>query len=65
MATGDGRAGARPLTVEGARVMVGTCSWTDPTLTKQTDWYPRRTMSAGERLAFYASRFPIVEADST
>jgi uncharacterized protein YecE (DUF72 family) len=45
--------------------MVGTCSWTDPTLTKETDWYPKRTMSAGERLRYYAGQFPLVEADST
>jgi uncharacterized protein YecE (DUF72 family) len=48
-----------------ARVLVGTCSWTDKTLTDDTDWYPRRSMTAEERLKFYASRFPIVEADST
>jgi uncharacterized protein YecE (DUF72 family) len=46
-------------------VLVGTCSWTDKTLTEETDWYPRRSMTAEERLKFYASRFPIVEADST
>ena len=46
-------------------ILVGTCSWTDKTLTDETDWYPRRTMTAEERLKFYASRFPIVEADST
>lgn len=48
-----------------ARVRLGTCSWTDPTLVKGTDWYPKRTMSAAERLAFYAAEFPVVEADST
>jgi uncharacterized protein YecE (DUF72 family) len=48
-----------------ARVLVGTCSWTDKTLTDETDWYPRRSMTAEERLKFYASRFPIVEVDST
>jgi len=48
-----------------ASILVGTCSWTDKTLTDETDWYPRRSMSAEERLKFYASRFPIVEADST
>jgi len=48
-----------------ARVLVGTCSWTDKTLTEETDWYPARTMSAQDRLAFYAARFPIVEIDST
>jgi uncharacterized protein YecE (DUF72 family) len=46
-------------------VLVGTCSWTDRTLTDQTDWYPKRSMSAAARLAFYAARFPIAEADST
>lgn len=48
-----------------APVLVGTCSWTDKTLTEDTDWYPRRSMTAEERLKFYASRFPIVEVDST
>ncbi len=48
-----------------AAIKVGTCSWTDPTLVRQTDWYPRKSMSAAERLAFYASQFSIVEADST
>jgi len=56
---------AHALSVEGSTVMVGTCSWTDPTLTRETSWYPRRTMSAGERLGFYAGHFPIVEADTT
>ncbi|HVM03391.1 MAG TPA: DUF72 domain-containing protein [Acidimicrobiales bacterium] len=52
------------LRVAGAEVRTGTCSWTDPTLVKGT-WYPRKSMSAAERLAFYASRFPVVEVDST
>ena len=46
-------------------IRVGTCSWTDPTLVKDTDWYPKKSMSAAERLAFYAARYPIAEADST
>lgn len=53
------------LDLAGAEVRTGTCSWTDPTLVKDADWYPRRSMSAAERLAFYASRFPVVEVDST
>lgn len=56
---------ASPLCLERATVMVGTCSWTDPTLTKQTNWYPRRSMSAGDRLRYYAGQFPLVEVDST
>lgn len=48
-----------------AKILVGTCSWTDRTLVKDTDWYPKKSMSAAERLAYYASRFPVAEADST
>ncbi len=47
------------------RVLVGTCSWTDKTLVRDTAWYPKKSMSAAERLAFYASQFAIAEADST
>jgi len=46
-------------------VLVGISSWTEPTLIKQGGFYPRQSMSAEERLKFYASRFPIVEVDST
>lgn len=53
------------LSLGRARVLVGTCSWTDATLVKETDWYPRRSMKAAERLAWYAARYPIVEVDST
>jgi len=53
------------IELDGSRVLVGTCSWTDSTLVKETDWYPKRTMTAAERLAYYAGRFPIVEVDST
>lgn len=49
----------------GTGIVVGTCSWTDRTLVAETDWYPRRSMSAAERLAFYAERFRVAEADST
>ena len=53
------------LQLGGSRVLIGTCSWTDATLVKETDWYPKKTMTAAERLAYYASKFPIVEVDST
>ena len=53
------------LHIGDAEVRVGTCSWTDRTLLKGTDWYPKRSMSAAERLAFYSARFSVVEADST
>ena len=48
-----------------SRILTGTCSWTDKTLVRDTAWYPKKSMSAAERLGFYASRFPIAEADST
>jgi uncharacterized protein YecE (DUF72 family) len=53
------------IEVAGGRVLTGTCSWTDRTLTAESAWYPQRTMSAEERLRFYASRFPLAEVDST
>ncbi len=53
------------LSVDAARVRVGTCSWADATLTKDSDWYPKRSMKAAERLAYYATKFSVVEIDST
>ncbi len=47
------------------QILTGTCSWTDPTLIASERFYPRKDMSAAERLAFYAGQFPIVEVDST
>jgi uncharacterized protein YecE (DUF72 family) len=46
-------------------VLTGSCSWTERTLTEESDWYPRRTMSAEERLRYYAAQFPLTEIDST
>jgi uncharacterized protein YecE (DUF72 family) len=46
-------------------VLTGSCSWADKTLVENAGWYPRRTMSAEERLRFYASQFPLTEIDST
>ncbi len=48
-----------------AQIKIGTCSWTDPTLTENDLFYPELKMTAEERLGFYAERFPIVEVDST
>ncbi|MER6945899.1 DUF72 domain-containing protein [Nonomuraea sp. NPDC000554] len=46
------------------RILVGTASWTDKTLL-ESGWYPGDVTSAQDRLRCYASRFPIVEVDST
>src|SRR5436305_524000 len=47
------------------RVLIGTSSWTGPTLVKSGHFYPPDAKSAEGRLRFYASKFPIVEVDST
>lgn len=47
------------------RILVGTASWTDPTLIKSKKFYPPGAKSAEDRLRHYASLFPIVEVDST
>ncbi|MGZ6574200.1 MAG: DUF72 domain-containing protein [Solirubrobacteraceae bacterium] len=49
----------------GGAVYTGSCSWTERTLLQESDWYPQRSMTAEERLRFYASRFPLTEVDST
>ena len=46
------------------RILVGTCSWTDRTLVRESDFYPRRSMRAEDRLRHYATIFPIVEVDA-
>ncbi len=46
-------------------ILIGTCSWTDPTLIGCGCFYPDWAKSAEDRLRFYAGEFPIVEVDST
>lgn len=46
-------------------IKVGISSWTEPTLIKSGRFYPGEATTAEERLRFYASKFPIVEVDST
>ncbi len=45
--------------------LVGTASWTDPTLVKSDLFYPPSLKTAEERLRFYASHFNTVEVDSS
>ena len=47
------------------RILVGNCSWTDPTLIASGGFYPPGVSSAAARLAYYATQFPIVEVDAT
>lgn len=60
------RAVAPPLVApSGARVFVGVASWTDPSMTAPGVFYPAGVTQPEARLRYYASRFPIVEVDST
>ncbi len=54
-----------PIKVGKGKVRFGTASWTDPTMTAPGVFYPAGASSAEDRLRFYASRFPVVEVDST
>lgn len=49
----------------GARILIGIASWTDPSMTARGVFYPDRMAKAEQRLKYYASRFPMVEVDST
>lgn len=46
-------------------ILVGAGSWSERTLVHESGWYPRRSMKAAQRIAYYASRFPLVEIDAT
>ena len=50
---------------DGGSIRIGTASWTDPTMTAAGVFYPDGADSAEERLAYYASKFPLVEVDAT
>jgi uncharacterized protein YecE (DUF72 family) len=45
--------------------LVGTASWTDPTLVKSEVFYPPALKTAEERLRFYAAQFNTVEVDAS
>ena len=45
-------------------MLVGVCSWTDPTLLS-SGWYPANARTAEARLRYYATQFGLVEVDST
>lgn len=54
-----------PVAVGESRILCGTTSWADRSLVQAGTFYPRKTMKARERLAFYASRFPVTEVATT
>jgi uncharacterized protein YecE (DUF72 family) len=47
------------------RVLAGTSSWADRSLVAEGSFYPARSLSAAERLGFYASRFGLAEVATT
>ncbi|MEP6691795.1 MAG: DUF72 domain-containing protein [Gemmatimonadaceae bacterium] len=57
------RAWRRPQ--PGSTRLVGVASWTDPTITAGRVFYPEGVDSPEERLRYYATRFPMVEVDSS
>lgn len=58
-------AAAEPLETGQSRILIGTASWTDPTMTASGVFYPTAADSAEERLQYYAATFPLVEVDAT
>lgn len=46
-------------------IKLGTASWTDKPLIEAGTFYPREARTPEARLRYYASRFPLVEADTT
>lgn len=56
---------ATPVRIGGTSVRFGTASWTDPTLVAPGVFYPEGVTSAEARLRYYATRFSMVEADSS
>jgi uncharacterized protein YecE (DUF72 family) len=53
------------VTVGDCRVLFGTTSWADRSLVQAGSFYPRRSLNARERLAFYAQRFPLAQITTT
>lgn len=56
---------ARPVMIGDCQVMAGTTSWADRSLVRDGSFYPARTMTARERLSYYASQLPLAEIATT
>ncbi len=46
-------------------IRVGTCSWTEKSLIKSGEWYPKAARTAESRLHYYSEHFNTVEIDSS
>jgi len=47
------------------KVLVGTASWSDKSLIASKKFYPREASTPEGRLRFYATKFPLVEIDTS
>ena len=47
------------------KVLVGTASWSDKSLVASKKFYPKEASTPEGRLRFYATRFPLVEVDTS
>jgi len=47
------------------KILIGASSWSERSLVHESDWYPRRSMKAAERIAYYSERLSLVEIDAT
>ncbi|MGH9106444.1 MAG: DUF72 domain-containing protein [Acidimicrobiales bacterium] len=56
---------ATGVTIGGCRVLAGSSSWADRSLVRDGTFYPSRSLSAAQRLAYYASRLPLAEVATT
>jgi uncharacterized protein YecE (DUF72 family) len=46
-------------------IRIGTCSWTEKTLVKSSEFYPKEIRTAKDRLQYYADHFNTVEVDAS
>ena len=53
------------VAVGGGEVLFGTTSWADKGLVQSGAFYPKKSMTARERLGFYATRFSVAEIATT
>ncbi len=60
-----GEAGPPTVTVGDCAVRYGTSSWADRSLVQEGGFYPRKSMTARERLSYYCSRLSLAEIATT
>jgi len=58
-------AASAPLLSGSSEIRFGTASWTDPTITADGVFYPPSAANPEARLRYYASKFSVVEVDSS